>query len=220
VTEDDQRRDPVDAPISEVEPVSIFDGIWSVPNAFTLGRLLLLPVFLWVLFGLEDRAAAAWMLGALGATDWVDGYLARRLGQVSEFGKMFDPTVDRLLFLVATTAIVIDGSMPLWFALAVLAREVLVGLMMAIATLVYKMPRIDVTYWGKVATFLLMFAVPGFLMGNSDIRGAAGFEVAAWILGIPGLILSYGTGIAYIPQVRNAIAAGAAKRSVSLTADT
>ena len=198
----------------------MFDGLWTIPNAFTLARLLCLPAFLYVLFGLENRAAAAWMLGALGATDWVDGYLARRFGQVSEFGKVFDPTVDRLLFLVAITAIIIDGSIPLWFALAVLAREVLVGLMMAIATLVYKMPRIDVTYWGKLATFLLMFAVPGFLMGNSDIAGAAGFEVAAWVLGIPGLILSYWTAIAYIPQVRNAIASGDASGSVSLTADT
>ena len=197
----------------------MFDGLWTIPNAFTLLRLLLLPVFLYVLFGLENRAAAAWMLGGLGATDWVDGYLARRLGQVSEFGKVFDPTVDRLLFLVATTAIIIDGSIPLWFALAVLAREVLVGLMMVIATLVYKMPRIDVTFLGKLATFLLMFSVPGFLMGNSDIAGADGFEIAAWILGIPGLILSYWTGIAYIPLVRRAVADGPASRSTSLSAD-
>ena len=198
----------------------MFDGIWSIPNAFTLLRLLLLPVFLYVLFGLDDRAAAAWMLGALGATDWVDGYLARRLGQVSEFGKVFDPTVDRLLFLVATTAIVIDGSIPLWFALAVLAREVLVGLMMAIATIVFKMPRIDVTYWGKLATFLLMFSVPGFLMGSSDIAGADWFEAAAWILGVPGLILSYWTGIAYIPQVRRAVATAQSTRSTSPDSDT
>ena len=191
----------------------MFDGLWTVPNAFTLVRLLLLPVFLYVLFGLEDRAAAAWMLGALGATDWVDGYLARRLGQVSEFGKVFDPTVDRLLFLVATTAIIVDGSIPLWFAVAVLAREVLVGLMMAVATVAFKMPRIDVTYWGKLATFLLMFSVPGFLMGNSDMPGADGFQIVAWILGIPGLILSYWTGIAYIPQVRRALALGAAARA-------
>jgi cardiolipin synthase (CMP-forming) len=160
------------------------------------------------------------LLGALGATDWIDGYLARRLNQVSEFGKIFDPTVDRLLFLVATTAIIIDGSIPLWFALAVLAREILVGLMMAIATVMFKMPRIDVTYWGKLATFLLMFSVPGFLMGNSDIRGADWFEVAAWALGIPGLILSYWTAIAYIPQVRQAVAAGASVRSSSVSADT
>jgi cardiolipin synthase len=82
------------------------------------------------------------------------------------------------------------------------------------------MPRIDVTYWGKVATFLLMFSVPGFLMGNSDIAGAEWFEAAAWVLGVPGLILSYWTAIAYIPQVRRAIAAGSSARSPSLSADT
>ena len=206
--------------MTDAPSVSMFDGIWTIPNAFTLLRLLLLPVFLYVLFGLEDRAAAAWLLGGLSATDWVDGYLARRLGQVSEFGKVFDPTVDRLLFVVAIVAIIIDGSMPVWFGLAVLFREVAVGLMMAIATVVYKMPRIDVTYLGKVATFLLMFAVPGFLMGNSDIFGADAFEIAAWVLGIPGLILSYWTGIAYIPQVRRAVAAGAAARSTSVTSDS
>ena len=198
----------------------MFDGIWTVPNAFTLLRLLLLPVFLYVLFGLENRAAAAFLLGGLGATDWVDGYLARRLGQVSEFGKVFDPTVDRLLFVVATIAIIVDGSIPLWFAVAVLFREIAVGLMMAIATVVYKMPRIDVTYLGKVATFLLMFAVPGFLLGNSEIAGADAFQVAAWLVGIPGLVLSYWTGIAYIPQVRRAVAAGTAARSTSLTSDS
>jgi cardiolipin synthase len=205
---------------ADAPSVSMFDGIWTVPNAFTLLRLLLLPVFLYVLFVLENRAAAALLLGGLSATDWVDGYLARRLGQVSEFGKVFDPTVDRLLFVVATVAIIIDGSIPLWFALAVLLREIAVGLMMAIATLVYKMPRIDVTYLGKVATFLLMFAVPGFLMGNSDIAGADAFQVAAWLVGIPGLVLSYWTGIAYIPQVRRAVAAGAATRPTSFTSDS
>ena len=183
----------------------MFDGMWTIPNAFTLLRLLCLPLFLYVLFGLENRAAAALLLGALGATDWVDGYLARRLGQVSEFGKVFDPTVDRLMFVVAITAIIIDGSIPVWFAVAVLVREILVGLMMAVATFVYHMPRIDVTWWGKTATFLLMFAVPGFLLGNSDIAGAEFFEALAWILGIPGLVLSWWTGFAYIPQVLRAV---------------
>lgn len=196
---------------------SMFNNIWTIPNAFTLARLLCLPIFLWVLFGLENRVAAAWMLGALGATDWIDGYLARRLNQVSEFGKVFDPTVDRLLFIVAITAIIIDGSIPVWFAIAVLARELLVGAMMAIATVVYKMPRLDVTYWGKLATFLLMFAVPGFLLGNSDMPGADGFQVVAWILGLPGLALSIWTGIAYIPQVRRGVAEGRALRSAQVT---
>jgi cardiolipin synthase len=198
----------------------MFDGIWTIPNLFTLLRLLCLPLFLYVLFARDNPVGAALLLGGLSATDWVDGYLARRLGQVSEFGKVFDPTVDRLLFIVAITAIVIDGAIPLWFAIAVLAREVLVGLMMAIATLVYKMPRIDVTYLGKVATALLMFAVPGFLIGSSGESYAWLFQTAAWILGIPGLILSWWTGIAYIPQVRRAIGAGGSARSDAVTADT
>ena len=198
----------------------MFAGIWTVPNLFTLVRLLCLPVFLWVLFGLDNQVGAALILGALSATDWVDGYLARRLGQVSEFGKVFDPTVDRLMFIVAVTAIIIDGAIPLWFASAVLAREVLVGLMMAVATLVYKMPRIDVTYLGKVATALLMFAVPGFLIGSTDESYAGLFQLVAWIVGVPGLILSSWTAVAYIPQVRRAIAAGGSARSAAVTADT
>jgi cardiolipin synthase len=196
----------------------LFDDLWTIPNAFTLVRLLCLPLFLYLLFGLEERAAAALLLGALGATDWVDGYLARRLGQVSEFGKIFDPTVDRLLFIVALTAIMIDGSMPVWFGVVLLAREVLVGSMMAVATLVYGIERIDVTWWGKTATFLLMFAVPGFLLGSSGIAIAGWFEAAAWILGIPGLVLSLWTGFAYIPKVRANIEIVRAERASTSTA--
>ena len=204
----------------EGRPPSMLDGIWSIPNLFTLIRLLCLPIFLYLLFGRDNRAAAALMLGALGATDWIDGYLARRLNQVSEFGKVFDPTADRLLFIVAIVAIMIDGSMPIWFGVAVLAREILVGLMMVIATLFFKIDRIDVTWLGKVATFLLMFAVPGFLMGSSDFPGADWFEIAAWILGIPGLALSYWTGIAYIPQVRTGIAQHRAQQSSGVVPST
>jgi cardiolipin synthase len=75
------------------------------------------------------------------------------------------------------------------------------------------MPRIDVTYWGKVATALLMFAVPGFLLGNSTVPGAELFQVGAWILGIPGLVLSYWTGFAYIPLVRRAVASAGSSRA-------
>jgi cardiolipin synthase (CMP-forming) len=184
------------------------DSLLTVPNVITLARLLCLPVFLYLLFGRDNRAAAAWLLGGLGATDWVDGFLARRLGQVSEFGKMFDPTVDRLLFVVGITAIIVDESAPLWIAVAVLAREIAVGGTIALATLVYKMPRFDVTWWGKTATFLLMFAFPGFMLGNSDFPGAVGFEIAAWMFAIPGLVLSYYTAIAYIPLIRDGVTAG------------
>jgi cardiolipin synthase (CMP-forming) len=182
--------------------------IATIPNLVTLLRLACLPLFLYLLLGRNNRAAAAWLLGGLGATDWVDGYLARRLGQVSDFGKVFDPTVDRLLFIVAIIGIIIDGGAPLWVCWAIVIREVFVGAMMAIATLVFHMPRFDVSWWGKLATFLLMFAVPGFLLGSSDFPAHALFEVAAWLLAIPGLVLSWVTAVAYVPRVRAAIAAG------------
>lgn len=184
------------------------DQLVTIPNVLTLVRLLCLPLFLYLLFGRDNAAGAAWLLGGLGATDWVDGYLARRLGQVSEFGKVFDPTVDRLLFIVGILGIVVHGGVPTWFMVLVLVREVAVGAMMAVATVFFGMQRFDVTWWGKTATFLLMFAVPGLLLGSTDFPGARGFEIASWILGIPGLVLSYYTGVAYVPKVRAAIRAG------------
>ncbi|NDF83414.1 MAG: CDP-alcohol phosphatidyltransferase family protein, partial [Actinobacteria bacterium] len=104
------------------------------PNLVTLLRLLCLPVFLWLLFTRDDRAAAAYLLGVLGATDWVDGWLARRLQQRSEFGAVFDPAVDRLLFIVGVAAIIIDGAVPGWLGWGVVAREVLVAAMMLVGT--------------------------------------------------------------------------------------
>jgi cardiolipin synthase len=188
------------------------DTLWTVPNLFTLARLLCLPLFLYLLLGRDNRAGAAWLLGGLGATDWVDGYLARRLGQVSEFGKKFDPTVDRLLFIVALLAIIADDAAPRWFCIAVLAREVVVGASIAVATVAFHMTRFDVTWWGKTATFLLMFAIPGFVLGASDFPGHQGFQVVAWVLGIPGLVLSYWTAIGYIPEIRRGIATGRTTR--------
>jgi cardiolipin synthase len=184
----------------------------TAPNAFTLLRLCCIPVFLWLLFGHHNRAGAAWLLGGIGATDWVDGWLARRFNQVSEFGKKFDPTADRLLFIVGVAGIIIDGAAPLWFCWLVVVREVLVGGSIAIATLAFGMERFDVTWWGKTATFLLMFALPGFMLGHSTITGHAGFEVASWVIGLPGLVLSYYTGIAYIPTIRASLRAGRSAR--------
>lgn len=183
-------------------------SLLTVPNMVTALRLCCLPVFVWLLFGPQNRQAAAWLLGILGATDWVDGYLARRLDQTSEFGKVFDPTVDRLLFVVGIVSLIIDGSVPVWFAIAVLAREVVVGITMVVATAVFNMERFDVTWWGKTATFLLMFAFPGFLMAESNIAIADAFGVAAWIMGPPGLVLSWYTAVAYIPLVRDGIRRG------------
>src|SRR4029453_4513103 len=110
------------------QPATIAEQrVLTLPNLVTLIRLACLPLFLWLLFGQENRAAAAGLLAALGVTDWIDGYLARHLGQTSELGKVLDPVDDRLLFFVGAGGILIDGSVPVWFAVVVLIREALVG---------------------------------------------------------------------------------------------
>lgn len=192
----------------------------TAPNAFTLLRLCCLPLYLWVLLGRDDRVTAALILGGLGATDWVDGWLARRFRQVSEFGKKFDPTADRLLFIVGIAGILVDGSAPRWFCWVVVGREVVVGGTVAVATLVLHMERFDVTWWAKTATFLLMFTFPGFMLGASDLAVAPLFQAAGWVLGLPGLALSLWTGAAYAPVIRESVRRGGRARLPTRSGDT
>lgn len=176
------------------------------PNLFTLGRLLAIPVFVWLLFGRENRAAAAWLLAALGSTDWVDGWLARRFDQATEFGAIFDPTVDRLLFLVAVPCLLIDGSIPLVVAVLALVREAVVALA-AIALGLLGVERFPVTWEGKTGTFLLMFAFPMFLGAASTLSYAPILSWLAWLFAIPGLGYSwYAAVFQYLPVARQGLA--------------
>jgi cardiolipin synthase (CMP-forming) len=183
----------------------------TVPNLITVVRLCCIPLFLWLLLAQENQAAAAVLLGLLGATDWVDGWVARRFNQVSELGKVLDPTADRLLFIVGITGIIIDGSVALWFCLAIVVRELLLGGTMVILT-VMGMERFPVTWWGKTGTFLLMFAVPGMLLASADVPYSDLLLAASWFLGIPGLIISWYAAFAYIPSIRTHFATGRAAR--------
>jgi cardiolipin synthase (CMP-forming) len=185
------------------EPTTL--GVFTLANLITLLRLLTLPVFLWLLFSEENRGAAAAVLALAGATDFVDGYVARHFGQGSEFGKVFDPVADRLLFFVGISAILVDGSAPRWFCIAVLARELVVA-SATVALAVAGAPRIDVTWYGKAGTFGLMFAFPLFLAGASDLEVADVFEVLAWVAGVPGIVLSYYAAFLYVPLARAALA--------------
>jgi cardiolipin synthase len=184
-------------------------GLLTLPNLITLVRLACLPLFLWLLFGREDRAAAAWLLAALGITDWVDGYLARHLHQVSALGKVLDPVADRLLFFVGAGGILVDGSVPTWFAVVVLVRETLVGgATIVLAALGAR--RIDVTWFGKAGTFFLMVAFPLFLASHSDLSWQGVADELAWAAGIPGLALSLYAAVLYVPLARRALAEGRA----------
>jgi cardiolipin synthase len=188
---------------------AVDDRVLTLPNVITLIRLACLPLFLYLLFGQENRAAAAWLLAALGATDWVDGYLARHLHQVSTVGKVLDPVADRLLFFIGGGGIVIDGSVPLWFALTVLAREALVGgTTILLAALGAR--RIDVTWYGKAGTFCLMVAFPFFLAHHSTLGWSDVADDLAWAFGIPGLVLSLYSAVLYVPLARRALREGRA----------
>ena len=182
------------------------------PNAITLVRLGCLPVFLWLLFGRDSRLAAGVMIGCLGATDWVDGWVARRFNQTSPFGALFDPTVDRVLFIVGLLSLGIDGAVAPLIAVLILVREIGIGLMMVVAT-AFGMERFPVTYLGKWATFILMFAVPALTLSTSGIALEPLFFLVGWLLVVPGLVLSYVTAAQYVPKVREHLRSGRSRRT-------
>ena len=185
----------------------------TLPNLITLVRFLLLPVFVVMLLVNEQRAEAALLLGGLGMTDWVDGWVARKFNQTSQFGMVFDPFVDRALFVVGTVAVLMDGGVPFWFCVLILFREVFVGLMMLAGTMC-GMKRFAVSIWGKRYTFLLMTSVPLLLLGASRHVTADAGWVGGWVLGVPGLILSYIVGVLYIPVVLQNVREGRAERAL------
>lgn len=181
------------------------DRILTVPNLISTLRLGLLPVY--VLLLADGRVVAgAFLLGALSATDWVDGWVARRFDQVSELGKVLDPVVDRLVFLVGATTPMITGDLTPWFGIPVVAREASIAVLMIGGTLL-GMERFPVTKAGKWAAFALMCAVPWVTIGSAGGAWRLA-EAAGWVVGIPGLVLSWVVLIRYLPSVRDGIAAG------------
>ncbi|MEW6155121.1 MAG: CDP-alcohol phosphatidyltransferase family protein [Actinomycetota bacterium] len=187
--------------------------VLTVPNLISLVRLCLIPVFVWLLLGRENRVGAALLLGGLGATDWVDGYIARRFNQVSDLGKVLDPVADRLLLGTAVVCLLVDGSVPALVAWPVLVREALVSAaVVALAAMGAR--RIDVTRAGKVGTFALMAAFPFFLAGNDPAFAAAdAARAVGWACALVGLGFSYYAAARYVPSARAALAEGRAART-------
>ena len=187
--------------------------ILTVPNLVTLFRLLCIPVFV-ILIARPHRAGwypAALLLGVLGATDGVDGYVARRFNQVSTLGKVLDPIADRLLLGVAAIAIIAVGAIPLWVAVIALSREALVaGGFLYVAAAGGR--RMDVQWAGKAGTFGMMFAFPLFLAGHANDSWHSVAETLAWIAVIPALALGWYAAITYLPKARVALAEGRNER--------
>lgn len=195
----DDRAGPADAPGD--------DRVLTVPNAITAVRLACIPLFVWLLFGADRQTAAAVLLGVLGATDWVDGFVARRYHQVSTLGKVLDPVADRVLVVTGVIAIIVYGAVPVWFGVATLAREAVVSLaVLLLASL--GASRIDVLWVGKAGTFGLMWSYPAFLLSYGTAAWQGPFRVFAWVAGLIGLVLAWIAAGSYVPAARKALAAG------------
>jgi cardiolipin synthase len=191
--------------------------VFTIPNVISVARLLLVPVFLWLLWKPDPaRIGAAVLLAFLGASDWVDGYIARHFDQGSELGKVLDPLADRVLLVSAAIALLFEDlgtwvNVVIWI---VLAREVVITL----ATLVLGLAgarRIDVVWAGKAGTLALMFALPMFLVADAADSVRPFFLVLGWGFAIGGIALGYYAAVQYVPAARAALREGRAAREAA-----
>ncbi len=182
--------------------------VLTLPNVISVVRLACVPVFCWLLLGADERVAAMALLAVLGATDWVDGWIARHFDQGSDLGKILDPTADRILLLATVVTLLVDGSVPVVVGVLVLVREALVGgavLVLAAAGA----RRIDVQWVGKAGTLAIMVAFPSFLIAHytTGVWHTLG-SLLGWGFAIPGLVLSYYAAVVYLPLARAALRDG------------
>ena len=185
--------------------------VLTAPNLITLVRLLCIPIFLWLLFGLHHQTYAAVLLAVLGATDWIDGFVARRYHQVSTLGKVLDPAADRVLVATAVIAVIVHGAVPIWFGVATLAREALVSIMVLLLAALGA-ARINVLWIGKAGTFALMFSYPAFLLSYGTASWQGPIRVIAWICGVLGLALAWAAAASYVGPARDALRMGRSAR--------
>jgi cardiolipin synthase len=200
-------------------PEVVSDRILTVPNLLSLVRILVLP-YVYVLLIDERWMTAFWWLAIFAASDWFDGYIARRFDQVSRFGQLFDPISDRLLFVVVGVAMIVSGLVPWWVIGALLARDVVVVLG-GIYLVTRKVPPPAVTRTGKAATFGLMFALPGFVLaaGLGDGPGDPQpfWQALSWISWAVNTVLYYVAAGQYVVRARRDLQAVRAARGSTNT---
>jgi cardiolipin synthase len=179
--------------------------IWTVPNGISLLRLLGVPLFLYLFLGPRADGWAVAVLAVGGTSDWVDGYLARRLGQVSRLGELLDPLADRLYIFATLLAFTIRDIVPWPFTVALIARDVLLTLCLPIFKR-YGYGPPPVHYVGKTATFILLLAFPVLLLATAV--DATWVYASGWALAWWGIVLYWIAGLFYAIQLVGVVRAG------------
>lgn len=180
--------------------MSLSQELRSVPNLLSLLRLLLVPVFLWLLLA-DHLIWALIVLAAAGASDWLDGVIARKFNQITELGKVLDPAADRLYIFATLIGLTINGNIPLWLAVVIIARDVMLLLVYPLLA-THGYGPLPVHFLGKAGTFALLYALPLLLM--ADIWPQADFLILplAWAFAYWGIAMYWIAGFIYVNQVR------------------
>lgn len=180
----------VEAPVSA--------RVVTVPNLISAARLLLVPLFAWLVAQGHDGWALG-VLAAAGASDWLDGVVARRLHQVSRLGQMLDPAADRLFILVTLVALAWRDIVPVWLVVVLVARDVVLGVMLLVlARAGY--PPLRVHLAGKAGTFAVMYAFPLLLLSELDSTLGTVAGVLGWAFALWGVALYWFAGALYLAQ--------------------
>ncbi|HKT04799.1 MAG TPA: CDP-alcohol phosphatidyltransferase family protein [Rugosimonospora sp.] len=187
--------------------------VWTVPNLVSFLRLAGVPLFLYLFLAAHADIVALVVLAVGGTSDWVDGYLARRLQQVSRLGELLDPLADRLYILATLLAFSARGVTPWLFTGALLLRD-LVLLLCLLVLRRYGYEPLPVHYLGKTATFILLFAFPVLLLAHASQAAAHVAEPAGWGLALWGLGLYWAACVLYLIQAAGLIRTARRVRAV------
>jgi cardiolipin synthase len=184
----------------------VLDRIATLPNLISAIRVALIPLFAWAfLTGSRDTFAMV-LLVVIGSSDWVDGFVARKTGQVSKLGKLLDPVADRIAIVIVLFALIFRGIVPLPIAAAILLRDLIVTIVFFILES-RGFPRLAVNRAGKWATGLIFSGV-AFAAGSvldTPVRQAAG--TLSQVLLIMGAVLYWVAGALYVRVIRRLVEA-------------
>ena len=144
--------------------------------------------------------SAITVLAIAGLTDFLDGYVARKLNQTTKLGKLLDPVADRLYIFATLLALSATGYVPWWLAGLVILRDLLMLISLPVLASVGHRT-LPVHYLGKASTFALLYAFPLLLMGKIFTEAAFIITPAAWAFALWGVALYWWSGFVYLWQL-------------------